>query len=75
MHVHVIDSYKWKIELMCTDLMAKEATCGQLSAPECGALDFLSKKWITWWTVWLRVRGLSFKPLCFHLGKLEDQRM
>lgn len=40
---NAVDGYKWKIELMCTDLMAKETICGQLCTLESSALNFLSK--------------------------------
>ena len=38
-----VDRYKWRIELMCTDLIAKEALAGRLHSSEAGALDYLKR--------------------------------
>ena len=38
-----VDGYKGRIELMCTDLFAKEALAGRLHPTEAGALDCLKR--------------------------------
>ncbi len=40
----IVDGYKWRIELMCSDLMAKEAISGELCTSECSTLDLLNKE-------------------------------
>ena len=39
----IVDGYKWRIELMCSDLMAKEAISGELCTAEFSTVDLLNK--------------------------------